>query len=89
VPEGRVRASRAARRVAARDRPREYFAKLLDQPDDAIDYAEIPATTAADWQDAEVLLPVTPQEFRAIKKFVQTRREREEATERRHDPAAK
>lgn len=51
------------------DRPRECFAKLLDLPDEAIDYAEIPATTAADWQDAEVLLPVTPEEFRAIKEF--------------------
>jgi len=45
------------------DRPREYFAKLVDQPDDAIDYSEIPATTVADWQDAEVLLPATPKGF--------------------------
>jgi hypothetical protein len=70
------------------DRPREYFAKLLDQPDDEIDYSEIPATTAADWQDAEVLLPVTPEEFRAIKQFVQTRRQRE-GTAHAHDHAAK
>jgi hypothetical protein len=53
------------------NKPREYFAKQLDLPDDKIDYSEIPATTAADWQDAEVLLPVTPEEFRAIKEFVQ------------------
>jgi hypothetical protein len=45
-------------------------------PDGAIDYSEIPATTAADWQDAEVLLPVTPEEFRAIKEFLQARRRR-------------
>jgi len=59
------------------DRPREYFAKLLDQPDEEIDYSEIPPTAAADWQDAEVLLPVTPEEFQAIRKFVETRRKRE------------
>lgn len=58
------------------DPPREYFAKLLDQRDEDIDYSEIPATTAADWQDAEVLLPVTAEEFRAIKEFVRSRRER-------------
>ena len=39
------------------DRPREYFANRLDQPDGESDYSEIPATTAADWQDAEVRLP--------------------------------
>jgi hypothetical protein len=71
------------------DRPPDYFAKLLDQPDDEIDYSEIPATTTADWQDAEVLLPVTPEEFRAIKKFVQTRREREDRAAHQHGPAAK
>ena len=58
------------------DKPREYFAKLLDSPDDEIDYSEIPPTAAADWRDAEVLLPVTPEEFRAIKEFVRKRRER-------------
>jgi hypothetical protein len=56
------------------DKPREYFAKLLDTPDDEIDYSDIPATAAADWQDAEVLLPVTAEEFRAIRDFLQSRR---------------
>lgn len=56
------------------DKPRDYFAKLLDIPEDEIDYSEIPPTTAADWKDAEVLLPVTPEEFRAIKKFIGRRR---------------
>ena len=56
------------------DRPREYFAKLLDQRDEDIDYSEIPATTAGDWRDAEILLPVTAEEFRAIKEFVLSRR---------------
>jgi hypothetical protein len=58
------------------DRSREYFAKLLNQRDDDIDYAEISATTVADWQDAEVLLPVTAEEFRAIKECVRNRRQR-------------
>src|SRR5690348_15023744 len=61
------------------DRPPEYCAKLLDQPDDEIDYSEIPATSAADWQDAEVLLRVSPEEFRAIRKFVRIRRQHEES----------
>ena len=56
------------------DKPRKYFAKLLDAPDDEIDYSDIPATAAADWQDAEVLLPVTAEEFRAISDFLQRRR---------------
>lgn len=56
-------------------KPREYFAKLLDTPEGEIDYSEIPATAATDWQDAEVLFPVTPEEFQVIKEFVQRRRE--------------
>jgi hypothetical protein len=59
------------------DQPREYFAKLLDQRDEDIDYSEIPVTTRADWQDAEVLLPVMAEEFRAIKEFVLSRRRRD------------
>ena len=54
------------------DRPREYFSRLLDVPDDQIDYSEIRATVATDWRDAEVLLPVMPEEFRAIKEFWKT-----------------
>lgn len=56
------------------DKPREYFAKLLDQRDEEIDFSEVPATARADWEDAEVLLPVTAEEFRAIKEFVHDRR---------------
>lgn len=56
------------------DKPREYFARLLDLSEDDIDYREIPATTAADWADAEVLLPVTEKEFRAIERFIWTHR---------------
>jgi hypothetical protein len=57
------------------DRPKEYFVKLLDLTDEKIDYSKIPPTTAVDWQDAEVLLPVTAKEFRAIKLFVSRLRE--------------
>ena len=56
------------------DKPREYFAKLLDLPEDEIDYSEIPRTTSADWENAEVLLPVTAEEFRAIRRFIRERR---------------
>jgi hypothetical protein len=56
-------------------KPKEYFRRLLDIPEDQIDYTDSPPTTAADWEDAEVLLSVTPAEFRAIKKFILTQRE--------------
>ena len=56
------------------DKPKAYFSKLLDVPDDAIDYSEIPPTTRADWEDAEVLFPVTYEEFEAIKRFIRDRR---------------
>jgi hypothetical protein len=59
------------------DKPKEYFAKLLDIPEDEIDYSEIPATSQADWEDAEVLLPVTAEEFRAISDFIRDRRRRQ------------
>ncbi len=58
-----------------RDKPREYFAKLLHVPEEKIDYSEIPATTPADWEDVEVLLPVSAEEFKAIQEFIQHRRQ--------------
>jgi hypothetical protein len=53
----------------------DYFAKLLDMPENDIDYVDIPPTTKADWADAEVLLPVTADEFRAIGEFIRDRRQ--------------
>lgn len=66
------------------DKPKEYFAKLLNTPEDKIDYSQIPATTRADWENAEVLFPVTADEFREIRKFIEARRERSHPT---HHPA--
>jgi hypothetical protein len=57
------------------DKPKEYFINLLDVSDGDIDYSEIPPTVAADWEDAEVLLPVTAEEFEAIKQFIRHRRQ--------------
>ena len=57
------------------DKPKEYFAKLLDVTDEEIDYSEVSSTTAADWENAEVLLPVTAEEFQTIRRFVRRRRE--------------
>ena len=62
-------------------RPREYFAKFLATPEDKIDYSEIPPATAVDWDDAEVLFPVTAEEFRAIKTFINRRRRRQNGHE--------
>jgi predicted transcriptional regulator len=55
-------------------KPKEYFAKLLDMPEDEIDYREIPRSTAGDWEDAEVLLPLTAEEFTAVLHFLRARR---------------
>jgi hypothetical protein len=57
------------------DKPREYFATLLAMPEEQINYSDIPLTTAADWENAEVFLPVTVEEFRAIKQFILRLRE--------------
>jgi hypothetical protein len=43
--------------------------------EEQIDYSDIPPTTAADWENAEVLLPVTAEEFRAVKQFILRLRE--------------
>jgi hypothetical protein len=55
-------------------KPKEYFQKLVDIRDEDIDYTDSPPPTAADWEDAEVLFPVTAEEFRAITQFILTRR---------------
>jgi len=59
------------------DKPKEYFAKLLEVSEERIDYSEIPLTTVADWAEAEVLLPVTREEFEAIRQFIRARRHRD------------
>lgn len=63
-----------------RDKPREYFAKLLDSSKEEIDYSEIPPTTRADWENAEVILPITAEEFRRILRFIRYRRQRDTET---------
>lgn len=47
-------------------KPKEYFAKLLAVPEDKIDYTDSPPTKRADWEGAEILVPITSEEFRAI-----------------------
>ena len=60
-----------------KDKPKEYFVKLLNIPEIEVDYRETPATSPANWEDAEVLLPVSLEEFRAIQEFIQDRRRRQ------------
>jgi hypothetical protein len=55
-------------------KPKEYFAKLLSISEDKIDYADSPPTSKADWRDAEVLFPLTAEEFRWVKDLVLDRR---------------
>ena len=57
------------------DKPKGYFARLFDTPEAEIDYSDIPPTTMADWKDAEILLPVTAEEFQSIKQFIRRRRQ--------------
>jgi predicted transcriptional regulator len=64
------------------DKPRRYFAKLLDVSDDEIDYSEIPQSTAADWEEAEVLLPLSREEFGAVWEFVRARRANDQERDR-------
>ena len=61
------------------DKPKEYFTKLLSASEADIDYSEVPATDRGDWADAEALLPVTPEEFLAIRDFLRIRRQRDTA----------
>ena len=65
------------------DKPKEYFSKLLDVAEGEIDYSEIPRTSRVDWENAEVLLPVTAEEFRAIKEFLRDRRQYGRSDEQR------
>jgi hypothetical protein len=65
------------RSTAKRDPEVEAFLDYLDaMPSEAIDWETSPRTTAADWADAEVLLPVDRKTFHAIEAFIAKRRER-------------
>jgi hypothetical protein len=64
--------------ITRADKPKAYFSRLLDQPESEIDYSEIPPTTATDWRDAEVMLPVTADEFQGIKKLLSQSRKQHE-----------
>lgn len=60
-----------------RDPEVEAFLQDLDaMPDGEIDWETSPKTTAADWEDAEVLLPVDRETFRAVEAFLAKRKER-------------
>ncbi|HEY0833794.1 MAG TPA: hypothetical protein VGE72_07790 [Azospirillum sp.] len=49
--------------VAKSDPPKEYFDRLWEIPEEEIDYQANPKTTAKDWEDAEELIPVDPEEL--------------------------
>lgn len=57
-----------------KDKSRKYFKALLDSTEQDIDYSDIAPTTREQWEDAEVLLPVTADEFRAVRQFIENRR---------------
>jgi hypothetical protein len=55
------------------DKPREYFDRLWTMPEEDIDYENNPPTTAADWEDAEWLLPIQDEELPAVQAFLAER----------------
>ncbi len=55
-------------------KPRSYFAKFLATKDEAIDYSESPPTTSADWENAEILLPVDRKTFKEVEAKLKRRR---------------
>jgi hypothetical protein len=59
------------------DKLRAFLDELYAMPESAVDYQSAPKTTASDWDDAEVLLPVTRGEFNAIQEFIAERRAKE------------
>ena len=58
------------------DKLKAFLDDLYTMPESSVDYRNAPKTTAADWENAEVLLPVTREEFNAIQDFIATRRAR-------------
>jgi hypothetical protein len=44
-------------------------------PEETIDYETAPKTTASDWADAEVLIPVDRETFKEIEALLARRRE--------------
>ena len=60
-----------------RDPEVEAFLREHDaMPDEKIDWETSPKTPAADWEDAEVLLPVDRETFHAVEAFPAKRKER-------------
>ena len=53
--------------------PRVDWERLKEGPSEA-DLAELPATTEADWQDAELLIPIDPETYREFREFLNKRR---------------
>jgi hypothetical protein len=55
--------------------PRVDRAKLERGPREA-DLREIPATTAADWENAEVLIPIDEETYREFQSFLAARQQK-------------
>jgi hypothetical protein len=59
--------------------------RLRKMSDDQIDFSDIPRSSAADWKDAEVLIPIDEETYREFLEFQASRRSRQakEGTRRR------
>jgi hypothetical protein len=57
-------------------RPPRVDWERLNQGPSARDLREMPATTEADWQDAELLVPIDQETYREFQAFLAKRRKK-------------
>jgi hypothetical protein len=51
-----------------RDKPKAYFDRLWQMSESAVDYETAPKTKAADWKDAEELIPLPTRSAKKTKR---------------------
>jgi hypothetical protein len=61
--------------VADKRAPRVDWDRLKQGPS-AADLRELPATTEADWADAELLIPIDQETYREFQEFLTKRRKK-------------
>jgi hypothetical protein len=61
------------------------LARLRNMTDDEIDFSDIPRSSASDWKNAEILIPIDEETYREFLEFQATRRstKEKEGTRRR------
>jgi hypothetical protein len=57
--------------------PRIDVERLRGMTDDTIDFSEIARTTQADWDGAELLVPIDEETYREFREFLARKRRRQ------------